>query len=200
MTEERYTTLSPEERHTLLSLARAAVLAAARGDPLPSVDLRSLPPSLCETRACFVTLHKYGQLRGCTGTLVAQAPLAKEVVHTAAQTALSDPRFRPVTPAEVDELEIEISILTPSTPLELKSPLDLPRKIRPGVDGVTLYRGFHRATFLPQVWERIPDPEQFLAMLCQKMGLPPQEWRQPGIRAEVYQSETFSESDTPAEE
>jgi AMMECR1 domain-containing protein len=68
------------------------------------------------------------------------------------------------------------------------------------VDGVTLYKGLHRATFLPQVWERIPEPEKFLAMLCQKMGLLPQEWMQPGMRAEVYQTETFSESDLLGEE
>ena len=194
MTEGADITLSPEERRALLDLARAAVLAAAGGDPPPEVDLQALPPPLRQPRACFVTLHKHGQLRGCTGTLAAQAPLALEVVHTAAQTALSDPRFRPVSPGEIDELEIEISVLTPSTPLELESPLDLPRKIRPGVDGVTLYRGLHRATFLPQVWEKLPDPHQFLEQLCRKAYLPANAYRKPGLDVYTYQVEKFVES------
>jgi AmmeMemoRadiSam system protein A len=185
--------LTGDEQQVLLRLARQAIEAAACGDRPLEVDLASLPPSLREAKACFVTLHKQGALRGCTGVLVARSPLAREVIHTAAQTALSDPRFVPVTSEEVPELEIEISVLTPPQHLDVPSPEALPRLIRPGVDGVTLIKGPYRATFLPQVWDRVPDPVTFLDMLCEKMGLPPRSWLVTPMEVEVYQVEEFSE-------
>ncbi len=195
MTEQQRGKLSLEERDILLKLAREAVTATAENKPLPVPDLEHLPPALREPAACFVTLHRQdtGDLRGCTGVLVAQSPLAIEVVRTAAQTARRDPRFPPVAPNEVDDLEIEISILTPPQPLEVPNPEDLPRLIRPGIDGVTLYRPPFRATFLPQVWQTIPDPVEFLDMLSLKMGLTRGAWRLPGMRVEVYQVEEFSD-------
>jgi AmmeMemoRadiSam system protein A len=199
MSEGRINNLSREERLILLKLARQAVEAAAANKPLPRVELEKLPPRLRENSACFVTLHKHGELRGCTGILVAQAPLATEVVRTAEQTALHDPRFYPVRPEEVPLLDIEISILTPPQPLHVSNPNDLPKLIRPGIDGVTLTKGPYRATFLPQVWDHIPDPVHFLDMLCQKMGLYPQAWRLPGMQVEVYQVEEFSESSMAVE-
>jgi len=191
--KDRTGNLDAEERRCLLKLARQSIEAAARGARLPEVDLDSLPPSLREPKACFVTLHKHGDLRGCTGVLVARSPLAQEVIHTAAQTALNDPRFLPVTPDEVPQLDIEISVLTPPQRLDVPSPEALPRLVRPGIDGVTLIRGSHRATFLPQVWERIPDPVVFLDMLCEKMGLPARSWLVTPMEVEVYQVEEFSE-------
>lgn len=194
--EKTQENLTLKERQLLLRLARRAIEAAAAGQPLPQIDLESLPERLREPRACFVTIHtKNGELRGCTGVLVARLPLAQEVIQTAAQTALRDPRFPPVTPEEVPELDIEISILTPPQPLHFSDPRELPRLIRPGIDGVTLFRGPYRATFLPQVWERISDPVEFLDMLSQKMGLPPRAWMFPGMQAEVYQVESFSEKE-----
>jgi AmmeMemoRadiSam system protein A len=109
------------------------------------------------------------------------------------QTALHDPRFYPVTPDEVEQLTIEISILTAPQRLALDRPADLPNRIRPGIDGVTLSRGGHRATYLPQVWDKIPNPTDFLDSLSQKMGLPSRAWAQEGTEAEVYQVEEFSE-------
>lgn len=119
-------------------------------------------------------------------------------MRTAAQTALQDPRFFPVQPAELEYINIEISVLSPPQPLEISAPNELPTLIRPSIDGVTLSRGDRRATFLPQVWERLPDPVDFLDHLCMKMGLQPGAWRQPGWKVEVYQVESFEEN-KPAE-
>jgi AmmeMemoRadiSam system protein A len=193
MSETAPTRLGLEEQRLLLQLARQSITTAAENRPLPTIAIEEMPPGLREHRACFVTLRKDGLLRGCTGVLSARTPLANEVIQTAAQTALQDPRYLPVIPGEADMLDIEISILTPSQPLHLSYPEELPRLIRPGIDGVTLSKDSRRATFLPQVWERIPDPVEFLNMLCRKMGFPANEWRFPGMQAEVYQVEQFSD-------
>ena len=187
-----YTT---EERATLLRLARLALERITRGESLLQVTPGTLPPKLREERACFVTLHRRadGALRGCTGTLVARRPLAEEVIYITEQTAFHDPRFPPVSAAEVDGLRIEISVLTPPQPLGFKGPEDLLRKLRPGVDGVTLQLGYRRATFLPQVWEGYPDPVVFLSLLAQKMGASPDAWRDPHVQVYTYQAEVFQE-------
>jgi len=187
--------LTREDRLALLDLARTTVAAAARHEPLPRIDLSDVPPALAAPGACFVTLtrHGTGELRGCTGVLVARTALAEEVVHTAAQTALHDPRFTPVRAEEVPEMDIEISVLTPSRPLDFDVPEDIPRLLRPGIDGVTLTIGRRRATFLPQVWDKVPDPVDFLNRLCLKMGLPAGTWRTPGTSVEVYQVVEFSD-------
>lgn len=189
---EAYT---PEEQQILLDLARRTLERITANAPEPSVDLDTLPPRLVEKRACFVTLRRRadGSLRGCTGTLVARRPLAREVVAMSVQTAFHDPRFPPVRQSEVGELHIEISVLTPSRPLEFSDPEDLARKLRPGVDGVTLRLDTLRATFLPQVWESYPDPHVFLSLLAQKMGLPPEAWRHPRIEVETYQAVLIEE-------
>lgn len=193
---DRLHEFSAAERKTLLGIARQGLQAAARGETLPQLDIQAMSPHLCEPAACFVTLlQPDGELRGCTGTLVAQSPLAEEVLRTAAQTAISDPRFQPVRPDEEPDLDIEISVLTPSRKLDVSDPQSLPDMIRPRIDGVTLRRGFYRATFLPQVWDKIPDPVEFLDRLCLKMGLSRKAWLLPGIEVEVYQVEEFSEKE-----
>jgi uncharacterized protein len=183
------------ERKIMLKLAREAVTAAAALCPPPDIDLLTLPQCLREHRACFVSLYRGDELRGCTGVLVARTALAMEIVHSAAQTALSDPRFAPVQPNEVSLLEISISVLTPSTTLSIAAPSDILRTIRPGIDGITLTKGAHRATFLPQVWERVPEPAEFLSLLCQKMGLPRRAWLITPMIVETYQSEEVSEAE-----
>lgn len=186
-----------EEQAMLLQLARRTLEAITRDQPAPAVDLAALPASLREERACFVTLRRRaaGTLRGCTGTLVARRPLALEVVAMTEQTAFNDPRFPPVTAPEVPNLHIEISILTPPEPLHFASPEDLLSKLRPGIDGVTLQLDYHRATFLPQVWESYPEPEVFLSLLSQKMGLFPDSWRDPRLRVQTYQAVIVEEAD-----
>lgn len=193
---DTFNQLTDTEQSILLHFARQSITAAANGQPLPQVE-PGLPPALLEPRACFVTINERptGALRGCTGVLAAQAPLAEEVIRTAAQTATADPRFPPVRPQEVDDLIIEISVLTPSQPLEFDNPNELPGLLRPGIDGVTLiYQHGYRATFLPQVWEKVADPVEFLDRLCMKMSLPPGSWRWRGMRVEVYQVQEFQEA------
>lgn len=189
--------LTHDEQTTLLDLARRAVTAAAHRQPYRSVQSDTLPPALCEPGACFVTLRSRGtgDLRGCTGVLAPRMPLAEEVCRTAWQTACRDPRFPPVVPAELPDLTVEISILTPPQPLLPPTPADLPAMLQPGVHGVTLSRGYHRATFLPEVWSHLPDPIQFLDRLCVKMGLRPGTWREPGFEVEVYTTESIYEDE-----
>jgi AmmeMemoRadiSam system protein A len=190
-------TYTPQEKHLLLRLARETLQRVTSGQQPPAVDLATLPPALAEERACFVTLRRRGNgmLRGCTGTLMARRPLAEEVVNMTIQTAFYDPRFPPVQAYEVPELQIEISVLTPPQPLHFRDPDELLRKLRPGVDGVTLRLGHRRATFLPQVWESYPDPEVFLSLLSQKMGAAPDAWRDPRLQVETYQAVVFEEED-----
>ncbi len=178
------------EQEQLLHIARETLVAITHQKPPPNIDLVQLSPALRAERACFVTLrHRYTDaLRGCTGTLVARSPLAQEVVITTRQTAFNDHRFAPVQAAEVPDLHIEISVLTPMEPLDYSDANDLVRKLRPGIDGVTLEYGQRRATFLPQVWERVTEPTTFLNMLSNKMGLEASAWRQVKMRVSTYQS------------
>lgn len=185
--------LSQEEKQILLGLAREAIQHAVNRRSLPPLNLDNLPPRLQGLGAAFVTLTKEGELRGCIGTLEAYQPLAEDVREHAAAAALEDFRFPPVRPAEVEQLEIEISRLTEPQPLEYDSPLDLVHKLRPGIDGVVLKDGFRRATFLPQVWEKLPDPVLFLDQLCLKMGSQKSAWRTRKLEVLTYQVEEFHE-------
>jgi AmmeMemoRadiSam system protein A len=189
------TTLSDSDKRELLRLAREAIDAAVRDQPLPPVDTARLSPALLRQGTCFVTLTESDELRGCIGGLQAFDPLYEDVRQHAMQSALRDYRFPPVTPEEVPRLEIEISVLTEPQPLRYDSPDDLIRRLRPEVDGVILSQGYRRATFLPQVWERVPDPETFLSMLCEKMGAPPDTWRRTMLDVQTYQVEKFTEAE-----
>jgi AmmeMemoRadiSam system protein A len=185
--------LTEEERTILLDLARRALTAAVNRHSLPVLDLSSLPGGLYQTGASFVTLTRAGKLRGCIGTLEAILPLAEDVMEHAAAAALYDYRFTPVQPEELEQIEIEISRLTAPAPLEYCSPDSLLSQLRPGIDGVVVRDGRYRATFLPQVWEKIPDPEQFLNSLCDKMGVDYDLWRRKKIQVSTYQVEEFRE-------
>jgi AmmeMemoRadiSam system protein A len=194
-TSEEY---MPEEQAQLLRISRGTLEAITAGNARPRPDLATLAARLREERACFVTLQSQGELRGCTGTLTARRPLADEVSVTTVQTALNDPRFPPVLAAEVPNIHIEISVLTPSTRLDFDGPDDLLMRLRPGTDGVTLHLGPYRSTFLPQVWERVPDPAEFLTLLSRKMGLPGDTWRHPRLVVEIYQSIIIAEPERTA--
>jgi AmmeMemoRadiSam system protein A len=185
--------LTSEDRELLLRLARQAIVETAEGRPLPALETAQLPEHLLGCAATFVTLTRRGGLRGCIGALQAQLPLAEDVRQHARAAASEDFRFIPVTPQEVPELEIEISILTDPSPLEFSGSDDLLARLRPGIDGVILVSGLHRATFLPQVWEKVADAESFLSMLCEKAGLPASAWRKPGIEIFTYRVESFHE-------
>jgi AmmeMemoRadiSam system protein A len=186
--------LTHEEQKILLRLARESVERAVKGEELTVLDLSTLPVRLREQGSSFVTLTSRGQLRGCIGALDAYQSLAEDVREHAAGAALQDPRFSPVSAEELSGLEIEISRLTHPTPLEYTDASDLLAKLRPHVDGVILrVDPRRRATFLPQVWEKIPDPAAFLDNLCYKLGLEPSLWRRQHFDVLTYQVEEFHE-------
>ncbi len=170
-------TLTTEEQKILLRLAREALERGVKGEEISALDLSSLPLSLSEEGSSFVTLTKGGQLRGCIGSLNPYQSLAEDVREHAVAAALNDPRFPPVREDELNEIRIEVSRLTRPIPLEYKDAEDLLSQLHPHVDGVILRDVFHRATFLPQVWEKIPDPAEFLDNLCYKMGIKHDAWR-----------------------
>ncbi len=189
-----YERLTTDERAYLLQLARRTIELGIAGKRLPALDVTQLSPALAEWGASFVTLTRQdGSLRGCIGALEAYQPLAEDVREHALAAALEDYRFEPVRPAELPRLRIEISRLTPTAPLIYDGPDDLVRKLRPGIDGVVLSDGVRRATFLPQVWQKLPDPVQFLGNLCNKMGASASLWRIQPLTVLVYQVEEFAE-------
>jgi len=185
--------LTQDEIQTLLKLARQALEHAVHGQPLPPLDPSTLTPALRAQGASFVTLTRHDELRGCIGTLEPYQSLAEDVREHAVAAALEDYRFPPMQSAELDAIRIEISRLTIPQPLEYDSPEDLLAKLRPGVDGVVIREGWRRATFLPQVWEKVADKEEFLDHLCLKMGAPPDLWRQKHLEVLIYQVEEFHE-------
>jgi AmmeMemoRadiSam system protein A len=187
--------LSKNDQKILLAVARQAIVHVTQGRTSDNLDLASFPRVLTERGASFVTLHRKdnGQLRGCIGVLEAYQPLVQDVQDHAIAAALEDYRFPPVKFQEVQDLKIEISRLTAATKVKYTSPLALPALLRPGVDGVILRDGFHKATFLPQVWEQLPDPEDFLGQLCQKMGANRDCWKKKILEVAIYQVEEFHE-------
>lgn len=167
---------SPNLQHhtdTLLEVAEASIRhGLEHGRPL-TVEPDHYPPPLAEPRACFVTLTRDAALRGCIGSLEAQRPLVVDVVHNAYAAAFEDPRFPPLTTEELEGLAVKIEVLSPAEPLPFQDEADLLARLRPGEDGLVLEGpGGRRATFLPTVWQSLPDPRQFLAHLKQKAGLP----------------------------
>lgn len=185
--------LTPDEKQTLLRLAREALEAGVRGQTLLTLDPESLTPTLRADGASFVTLTVRGSLRGCIGALEPYQPLAEDVREHAVAAALEDYRFPQVKENELSKIEIEVSRLTVPVALEYTTPDDLLAKLRLGVDGVLLRDGMRRATFLPQVWEKIPDKAGFLDDLCYKMGAAADTWRRKHLQVSVYQVEEFHE-------
>lgn len=179
------------ERRQLLALARASIdHGLAHGAPLQP-DLPTLPASLRAARAAFVTLHLDGALRGCIGSLEARRPLAEDVAENAFAAAFRDPRFSPVTAAEVARLELQISVLSPPEPLAFASEAELLALLRPGVDGLILADCGRRGTFLPSVWAQLPEAREFLAHLKRKAGLPADHWSST-LTVARYTTESFS--------
>jgi AmmeMemoRadiSam system protein A len=139
-------------------------------------DVSDFPAPLREPRATFVTLHRNGELRGCMGTLDVSRPLVSDIAHNAHAAAFRDPRFPSLPEAELDGLEIHLSILSPLELLPVANESDLLRKLRPGIDGLVLRDQTHRGTFLPSVWESLREPTEFVRHLKQKAGLPQDGW------------------------
>lgn len=182
--------LTEEDRKTLLRLARQALEDGVGGVTEPK-ELPQPAPALLECRGAFVTLRKHGELRGCIGHVQTSAPLYQTVQECAVAAALTDPRFRPVTPDETPLLHLEISIL--SMPEQMA-----PDQIVIGEHGLIVSRGSRRGLLLPQVpvtwnWDR----EQFLEQTCLKAGLPADAWKQ-SARIEAFTAEVFEEPPGPA--
>jgi hypothetical protein len=173
---------------TLLAIARGAI-AEQLGVRAPPVGAAQW---LDEPGATFVTLTCAGALRGCIGSLVAERPLRADVENNALVAAFSDPRFPPLSAREYHEIEVEVSLLSPMQPITVESETQALTLLRPGIDGVLLEYGRQRGTFLPQVWEQLPEPHAFLAHLKQKAGLPADFWTDE-IRLSRYTITKWSE-------
>lgn len=188
--------LSAEEKRALLVLARTSVETWVRTQRMAEVpaDLLERFPKLSTHRACFVTLREAGQLRGCIGSLEPRRSLLEDVRQNAVSAAVHDTRFRPVTREELGALSYSISVLDLPRPLQGVSAADLPaymQKHRPGV--IIEYHG-RRSTFLPSVWEELPDPLSFLSRLCMKQGSPGECWKEADAQISTYGSIHFSET------
>jgi AmmeMemoRadiSam system protein A len=165
--------LPPDAGATLLPLARAAI-ATALGVQHASANGEAA--WLQAPGACFVTLTQHGQLRGCIGTLEARRSLLADAQANAIAAALRDPRFAPLSTQELDTIQVEVSVLSAVHAFSFRSEADALDQLRPGEDGVVLECDGRRATFLPQVWEQLPDRSVFLAHLKHKAGLPADFW------------------------
>jgi len=175
-------------------MARTAI-AEALGLPAVWPDISTSDEQrLSEPGAAFVTLKRQGRLRGCIGSLEATRPLREDLTRNAVAAALHDPRFLPLMVSELDEVSIEVSLLSRPQSLDVHSESETIIALRPGLDGVILSLGMQRATFLPQVWEELRDPREFLAQLRHKAGLATDCW-DPAIEVSVYTVEHFSEVD-----
>ena len=182
----------PEWGPVLLDLARASLLEALK---LRRADeVREHHESWLEDPgACFVTLRRLGQLRGCVGSIRAYRPLREDVWSNARAAAFHDTRFSPVGPGEMPEIHLEISLLSAPEPVAVTCEDDACQILRPGSDGVIFEWGQCHSTFLPQVWDQLPDPLDFLAHLKHKAGLPPRFWA-PDVKLWRYAVTKFEES------
>jgi len=177
----------------MLRLARDSIRHGLQAGKALHIDPADYPEHLRARRACFVTLTRSGALRGCIGHLEPVQTLIEDVAENAFSAAFRDPRFPPLQAAEFDEIRIEISVLGEPAPMSFDSEADLVRQIRPQVDGLILEGPMgHRGTFLPSVWESLPQPEQFLAHLKLKAGLPADYWDD-RIQVWRYTTEAFEE-------
>ncbi len=187
--------LNLQDQKVLLAIARSAIKDALQKKPLGTINLQEYSDPLREKGASFVTLNTlpYLQLRGCIGTLEAYQPLILDVQERAISAALEDYRFPAVTLPEMENIQIEISRLTPPVKLVYQDMYDLLEKLHPGIDGVILRDGTRRATFLPQVWEKINSPQQFLNQLCLKMGTSSDLWQRKILDVFIYHVQEFHE-------
>lgn len=168
--------LTEQERRLLLDIAYRSILSGLDGNPPPKPHQDDLPEGLRTVRDAFVTLHVRGQLNGCIGKMGSSEPLAAVVAYAAWQAAFADPRLPALTCADLDDLHIEVSVLSPQEPMPATSEEELLAHLRPGVDGLVIEADSAHATLLPAVWARCPDPVVFLRLLMRKAGLVPGLW------------------------
>ncbi len=190
--KEHYTS---EQGRALVALARRTI-GEKLGVPAPpdrTLEHALEDEALKAKAGTFVTLTMGTELRGCIGSLEARESLVEGVRHNAVNAAFHDPRFPALTRKELDRVHVEVSVLSEPKPLAYTDARDLLDKLRPGVDGLIIRQGFAAATFLPQVWEQLPDKESFLEHLCMKAGLSPDAWRRGSLEVQTYQAQYFEE-------
>ncbi len=188
------TILSEVQGQALVCLARSVIAGElAVAEPLACDADILAQPALQKRRGVFVTLTIGGRLRGCIGSLLAIGAIVDGVRENAVNAAFHDPRFAPLQQDEFEQVAIEVSVLTDPTPLAYTDGDDLIAKLRPGRDGVIIAKGGNRATFLPQVWQQLPDPDSFLTHLCQKAMLPGGTWRDGSLAVQTYSVQYFHE-------
>jgi len=188
---------SEQQGQVLVTLARHTIMKKL-GRKVPAAEAHALEAALKDEAftshgGTFVTLKIGGQLRGCIGNLTSAESVLDGVCENAVNAAFRDPRFSPLTDSELDKVQIEVSILTEPRPLEFSDARDLVTKLHVNVDGVILRKGYASATFLPQVWEQLPQPRDFLGHLCLKAGLPSDAWKHSGLEVLTYQVQYFEE-------
>ncbi len=185
--------LTGDQGQYLLREARRTIekeLFHKKGQTQTDTDL---PGIFQERRGTFVTLTSDGNLRGCIGHIIPQESLIDGIRVNSINAAFRDPRFPPMSRDEWDRIKIEISILSDPKPLLYDTADDLLTRLRPGVDGVIIKKGFRQSTFLPQVWEQLPNPREFLTHLCLKAGLNGNEWQKGDLDVSTYQVQAFEE-------
>jgi len=182
-----------EERKQLLNLAEASIRYGLIHQRPQPIILTEYPERLRQPGACFVTLKRHGNLRGCIGSIEAHRPLVEDVAHNAWAAAFIDNRFPPLASSELHELELDISVLTSPKPMCFSTESDLLAQLKPGVDGLVIEDEGCSGTFLPSVWESLPKPADFLCHLKMKAGLPPDHWSNT-VQISCYQTESFGET------
>jgi AmmeMemoRadiSam system protein A len=193
--DEEIGPLTEKDGETLISVARHTI--AGRLFSLDDPEDAALQQSdkFSKRRGTFVTLTINGNLRGCIGHIIPQETILEGVKINAINAAFKDPRFRPLSRPEWDDVKIEVSILTEPRTLDYQSADDLLEKLRPGIDGVIIKKGHAQATFLPQVWEQLPMKKDFLSHLCMKAGMDGNAWKKAGLEVSVYQVQAFQEGE-----
>ncbi len=178
-------------RQSMLQVARDAIMQTLIGNKDNKINLKLFPAQLLETKGTFVTLNIDGKLRGCIGSLSPQRPLILDIIHNAQAAAFHDPRFTPLTLGEFQNVEIHISILTAALNMQVNNKEELLTQLRPGKDGIILKEMGKSATYLPSVWEKIPNPQDFVYELRRKAGLDPEGWDE-STQVMRYQTIEFS--------
>jgi|WetSurMetagenome_2_1015567.scaffolds.fasta_scaffold103983_2 uncharacterized protein len=181
------------QKKEMLSLAREAIRSHLETGKTPRMEAKKIATYLKKQGCVFVTITMNGQLRGCIGHLTSIMPLYKDIVENAVSAAFHDPRFMALQPDELERIKIEISVLGTPEKISYSDSADLLSKIVPLRDGVTISKGFHKATYLPQVWEELTDKEAFMCSLCIKAGLNPYTWKDGKLDIETYRVEEFEE-------
>jgi AmmeMemoRadiSam system protein A len=178
----------PDKGQVLLPIARAAIARElGRADTAPEDGDWLRKPG-----ATFITLMQGDDLRGCIGSLRATRPLVDDVKANAVAAAFRDPRFKPLTREELDRTSVELSLLSELEPIAFRDEQDALAQLKPGIDGLVFQYGHHQSTYLPQVWEDLPQPSEFLAHLKYKAGLPPDFWS-PEVKLARYTVSKFRE-------